>query len=320
MFGYVRPDKPDLRLRSFGHYRAVYCGLCMELKRSYGQFARLTTGYDMTFLALLLEAFSDEDPALEPGLCILNPVRKKPIACPSAALGEAALLSVLFTAAKLGDNLRDREDIWRSRLGLLVGRRAIRRARRRAPQLDNAIRKELEQMAVLEHRARPGDGSANAAAAAFGSLLALSLRHGLEAAAPAVLEATWLPGLERFMELLGAWVYLIDALDDRADDLTARRYNALDHLDPESLHAPPERGRFAALFHEYLKLGSERWPRRDAGAVAGYLTLAALEIEMDRLLAPLPIRRHGELLANIVLQGLAAVRERVMAEQPLGRL
>lgn len=307
-------------MRSFSHYRAVYCGLCMELKRGYGQFSRLTTGYDMTFFTLLLEAFADGDPIHEPGICILNPVRRKPIGRSSAALEEAAVLSVLFAAAKLGDNLHDREDLWRSRLGLLVGRRAIRRARRRSPQLDRAIREALEAMTTLEQQAKPGDATANQAAAAFGSLLAFCLRHGLGSAAPAVLEAPWLTGLERFMELLGAWVYLIDALDDRADDLAAGRYNALDHLDPESLHAPPERSRFPALFQEYRGLGAERWPRRDAAAVAGYLTLAALETEMDRLLAPLPIRRHGELLANTVQLGLGSVRERVMADQRLERL
>ncbi|MDI9469315.1 MAG: DUF5685 family protein [Bacillota bacterium] len=320
MFGYVRPDKPELRMRSFSHYRSVYCGLCMELKRGYGQFSRLVTGYDMTFFALLLEAFAEEDPISEPGVCILNPIRKKAIGRSSAVLEETAVLSVLFAAAKLDDNLRDREDLWRSRFALVFGRRAIRRARRRAPQLDSALREALGGMALLEGQAKPGDQTANQAAARFGAVLALCLRHGLGSAAPAVLDAPWLGGLERFMELLGAWVYLIDALDDRADDLAAGRYNALDHLESEGLHAPPERGRFPALFQEYCGFGAERWPRRDAAAVAGYLTLAALETEMDRLLAPLPIRRHGELLANTVQLGLASVRERVMAGQPLERL
>ncbi|MFT9057020.1 MAG: DUF5685 family protein, partial [Ethanoligenens sp.] len=28
MFGYVKPFKPELKIREFEAYRAVYCGMC----------------------------------------------------------------------------------------------------------------------------------------------------------------------------------------------------------------------------------------------------------------------------------------------------
>ena len=40
MFGYVRPDAPELKIREFERFRACYCGLCHEMSRKYGTAAR----------------------------------------------------------------------------------------------------------------------------------------------------------------------------------------------------------------------------------------------------------------------------------------
>ena len=53
MFGYIRAAKPEMRIKEFELYKAVYCSLCKELGKSYGFLARLTLSYDFTFLALL---------------------------------------------------------------------------------------------------------------------------------------------------------------------------------------------------------------------------------------------------------------------------
>ena len=54
MFGYIKPYRPELKLRELEEYKAVYCGLCKELGRSYGIFARFTLSYDFAFLAMVL--------------------------------------------------------------------------------------------------------------------------------------------------------------------------------------------------------------------------------------------------------------------------
>ena len=53
MFGYIKADKPEMKIKEFEIYKAVYCSLCKELGKSYGLLARLTLSYDFTFLALL---------------------------------------------------------------------------------------------------------------------------------------------------------------------------------------------------------------------------------------------------------------------------
>ena len=49
MYGYVRPDKGELRVREYELFRAVYCGLCQALRERYGFLSRFAVNYDMTF-------------------------------------------------------------------------------------------------------------------------------------------------------------------------------------------------------------------------------------------------------------------------------
>ena len=53
MFGYIRTDVPEMRVRENEYYRAVYCGLCRAQGKCTGQCSRFTLNYDIVFLALL---------------------------------------------------------------------------------------------------------------------------------------------------------------------------------------------------------------------------------------------------------------------------
>ena len=50
MFGFIRPYKPELRVREVNRFQAVYCGLCHEIKDRYGRLQTYFLSYDMTFL------------------------------------------------------------------------------------------------------------------------------------------------------------------------------------------------------------------------------------------------------------------------------
>ena len=53
MFGYLVAADGVLEDVQLKRYKAVYCGLCRSLERCFGQGARLTLTYDMSFLVLL---------------------------------------------------------------------------------------------------------------------------------------------------------------------------------------------------------------------------------------------------------------------------
>ena len=85
MFGFIRPVKPELRVREVDRFQAVYCGLCHEIKRRYGRMQTWFLSYDMTFLALVLGAVTPDDP----GTCLLytspSPRDKSQSSMPSSA-------------------------------------------------------------------------------------------------------------------------------------------------------------------------------------------------------------------------------------------
>ena len=54
MFGYIKPDIPELKMKENELYKAVYCGLCKTMGKCTGCASQLTLNYDFAFLAMLL--------------------------------------------------------------------------------------------------------------------------------------------------------------------------------------------------------------------------------------------------------------------------
>ena len=61
MFGYLVAATKVLEDDELSRYKSVYCGLCRSLKRCFGQHARLTLNFDMTFLVLLLSSLYEPE-------------------------------------------------------------------------------------------------------------------------------------------------------------------------------------------------------------------------------------------------------------------
>ena len=127
MYGYIRPNRGELRVREYERFQAVYCGLCRALGRRYGPLARFAVSYDLTFLALLLGRGNGR---AEKCFCPAHPLRRRRCLCGGPALEAAADFSVILTWWKLADELRD-GGFW-TRLGARLGRFAAAGAYRRA--------------------------------------------------------------------------------------------------------------------------------------------------------------------------------------------
>ncbi len=281
MFGYVRPLKPELLVREFSRYKSIYCGICKQIGRDYGQLPRLTLGYDLTLLAVLLLSLSDDQPPDRLEGCILNPVAKKPIVQGGLVLELCAALTVLLAWHKTADDIKD-ENTVKSRAAKLLLARAHRRAATRYGEYDQIMLEELQRLAEAE----AGDPNPKAAEV-FGHLLYRLFKQaaGLVAGEPEIIEAIAVFGRD-----LGVWIYILDAIDDFDRDWDNNQWNPF--------------GAFS---------------REDARA-AGSRQLQDLEAAMDRTAALLPYRRDSGLLANIVTQGLPAIREQIFRGDKLARL
>ena len=151
MFGYLRPEKDTLLVREFAIYRAVYCGICKQIKKDYGNIQRAALSYDMTFLAILLIALSNEDASLTQEACILNPFRKKPVSTDHPALVFSAAVSVIFAYYKLLDEIRD-DKKFLATAGYTLIRRGYRRAVSDFPEADQIIRTGIAALNQTENK------------------------------------------------------------------------------------------------------------------------------------------------------------------------
>lgn len=77
LFGYIKPNIPELRVREKARYDAWYCGLCRRLGARYGTAARALLSFDCTFLALLAASVSGEDSPEDLLRCPFKPFGKK---------------------------------------------------------------------------------------------------------------------------------------------------------------------------------------------------------------------------------------------------
>ena len=220
MFGYVKPYNPELRVRELEEYKAVYCGLCKQLGRSFGVFARFTLSYDFAFLAMLKTALDREIcPETERCACIAHPFCKRIRVRENAAMQMAARAAMISVYYKLLDDRED-EGFFR-RIGAALLLPFAKRARRKAlafadgAAADEAAAKMSAAQAQLEaEKCQIPDAAAEPTA----NFLAAVLKNCAATSEQAAV-------LERFGYLLGRYVYLCDALDDLEDDRRRGRYN-----------------------------------------------------------------------------------------------
>lgn len=217
MFGYVKTFKPDMRICEYDAYKAVYCGLCHQLGKSFGPFARFTLNYDFTFLSVLAIAVNPDFPGIKRKICPANPFKKKQAVdyCDELKLSASAAMIIFYH--KICDNIQD--NAFFSKLKYIALKPAAyfykRRAAKNYPELESAISAQLKRQYKIEASKSAGidqaaDPTACALADVFASLTA---------------DETQKRVLSRFGYLLGRWIYLIDAVDDFADDVSSGGFN-----------------------------------------------------------------------------------------------
>ncbi len=284
MFGYVRLHKPTITMGEYEQYQGIYCTLCRRLGKLYGPASRLTLSYDMTFLALLDMALDEADPRFCPGRCSFNPTKRCAKAKNTRAIDRAAHIGTILSYYKLRDTLADEGFGKRlgARLALLFAAPAHKRAKKHRPDTDRAVADMMVAQTALEAE---NAASIDRAAEPFAILLQAL-------AADVANDDKQRQILSRFGYCLGRWVYLMDAVDDLAEDLDKGRYNP-----------------YAAV--RQLQAGDETAIKdtRDYAA----LTLNACLAECIAAYNLLDVRRFDGIIRNILELGMPAAMRRVIA-------
>lgn len=281
MFGYVKPYKPELRIRDYDHFRSIYCGLCHTLSVRYSPLWRLTLSYDICFLAeIYLACNRDNNCIYCAKRCPVSPLKKHRILSQCTSLETAADISVILFHFKLSDDIVD-EKGWKrfiSRILLHFSNHGWNKARKRLPLFSEFNEKLLAQLKKSESHYQSADKTADC----FASIL--------KAAASAVSDNALRRTAGELLYQIGRWIYYIDALDDLKDDLTAGSFNILAK-------------RFDISCFSDIDANKSEIQKMLEDAAAG----AALAAEL------LPISEERPIIENTIYNGLPAVFQAVFS-------
>ncbi|MBE5936203.1 MAG: hypothetical protein E7262_10570 [Lachnospiraceae bacterium] len=243
MFGFVICNRNNLKDSEYDRYRSAYCGLCMSLKKKYGNLARFALNYDMTFLATLLgslyegidickkEGYISEtnkvcnsdsrDNAYQMSQiqqirCILHPMKKKNI-LHNKYIDYAADMTILLMYYKCVDDIEDDGKVTAKVYKTLL-KKAYKNIVDTYPRQTLCVKKSLEKFTELEKK---GELTPDVATNLSGAMLSEIFVYK---------EDFFAENLRRFGYELGRFIYLIDATVDYEKDIKKASYNPLVYM------------------------------------------------------------------------------------------
>ena len=217
MFGYVTPCKSELKMKDYEKFKAYYCGLCLSLKKNYGNIPRLLINYDMTFIAVLLDALDEKKQDFEIARCIIHPLKKRIFIVNNSALNYASFLNLALAYYKLADDVKDDKSLKSNIFGHII-KNYVNKFPEKFKKHSDFIKGKLNELYKLE------DNNTNIGidelSHPFAELTAFIVSEYPE-------NNSQKHQLYNLGYNLGKWIYIIDAFDDLEDDMKNGKFNAL---------------------------------------------------------------------------------------------
>ena len=243
MFGYIQYDKPNLYIKDFELYRAMYCGVCKGLGAACGQIARLGLSYDAAFFSAILHNIKNEDVKIERQSCITKFGFTHPMALPDGLTEGVACLNTVLVYYKLSDDVADEK---KGGLKRRMFRGPFGRAKKKHPAIAEIVDRNMRLQAVRE---RENCTSVDIAADATAVMLRELSDYLLGDSAT--------PQTGALFYDIGKWIYLMDAADDYDEDVKKGRYNPFaaaygckDKAELQEKHGGDLRFLFNTLFYD----------------------------------------------------------------------
>jgi len=221
MFGYVKVNNAELKVKENELYRATYCGLCRSMGKCTGQCSRMTLNYDFVFLALVRIVLEgrEEQIEFERKRCFVHPFTKRGVMKRNPVLDYSAFAAALLNYHKLVDDLADEKG--KKKLVAALAKPFVKHSAKKAKKrglepLDRKIADGLARLAEFEKKKEP---SVDLPAELFGAILGDIMSYGLEGSRARIAYSLG--------EAVGAWIYIADALDDMEEDAAKGRYNPI---------------------------------------------------------------------------------------------
>ena len=228
MFGYVKACKPELKIKEYETYKAVYCSLCKKLGKSYGLLSRFTLSYDFTFLALLNMSLKEGCDGFERKRCAFNPLKKCNYCKNLDAIDMPAAAAMIMLYYKILDNIADERGLKKVTFWCLkpIFSRAHKKAAKNYPQIEAAVSEYITAQNALEKaNCTSIDEAADPTAKVMEKILMLCSETQMQKRV-----------LQRIGYCLGRYIYLLDASIDLPEDIKKGSYNVLKNIDDDDIN------------------------------------------------------------------------------------
>lgn len=281
MFGYIKVQKENLLVKDYALYRALYCGLCREIRKNVSFFLPLSLSYDFVFLAIVRDVATGEKITFTKERCPYNPFKKREFA-ESKGIKFASRASVILTEKNLADKLIDRD----TKIPRLFLKIALKYLNKKLQKFNDSDLMDLSgnvSAALAEfNKAEKEKALCDELSLKFGTALGSIFSFGLDGDCKKI--------LFELGKSVGAWIYFADAIDDAEKDFKAHRFNP--------------------LLEEYKTLEN----LRDAFQKID-VSFASHAKDAHLALAMLPQHRLTPIAENIVSEGLGAEAFRIMTNK-----
>lgn len=213
MFGTIVCSKKGLTEEEVCRYRSAYCGLCLAIKKRFGQVERLALNYDMTFLAFLLNGLYEECNETREFRCIAHPFKNQN-AFENKYIDYAADMTILLAYYKACDDWDDEKKPSGLIASGLLGK-DFKRLEEMYPRQAASVKESIQKLRDAEknEKALPDD-----AVYWSGKMLSEVFVYA---------DDFWSDALRNFGYELGRFIYLMDAALDYEKDGKSGSYNPL---------------------------------------------------------------------------------------------
>ncbi|MEN6315368.1 MAG: DUF5685 family protein [Clostridiaceae bacterium] len=283
MFGYIVPEKPEMKIKEYELFRAYYCGVCRSIGRRHGQLERLTLNYDSTFLAILLSSIAGEKTNIKITRCIAHPVNKRHVIQDNRIIDYASDINILLAYYNLVDKKRD-DGTFIPTAGMVVLSRVFKKLKAKYADKCSIIEDRLDELLKLEIAKC---ASMDKAAEPFAKLM-----EEVTAYEPLCKEEKNDKTLRWIGYNLGKWIYLLDAYDDLEKDIKEDNYNPLIYQ------------------YQYDKQDITEYKKVVHDKIEFNLTYSLNEIA--KAFELLEVKANKEILENIIYMGMLRKTEKIL--------
>ncbi len=219
MFGFINVFKNELKIKDYNLFRAYYCGLCKSLGKRYNQLVRLGLSFDLTFLAIMADSLTEDEPFIKNEGCVKH-IGSHMICINNKAIDYASDMSIILAYYKLCDDIKDDRSL-KAFFARMPYIRAFKKASKKYSRISKSIEDNLNLLSKLEREKCP---SVDMAADPF-ARLTQSIFEGAS------------PILGMLGYNIGRFIYIADAYKDIEDDKKKKSYNPFLYYDNDYLQS-----------------------------------------------------------------------------------